>query len=138
MQVHDQTGPDREATKRTGLLVAWTIAWVATVAVARFGPTHLWDSQPVASWAAVATNLAVGLGWIVAHARYLRGIDELQRKIMQDALAITLGMGWVVGLAYVVADTADLIARGLTVGFFAVLLGVVYIVAIVVGHLRYR
>jgi hypothetical protein len=91
----------------------------------------------VASWAAVATNLAVGIGWIVAHARYLRGIDELQRKIMQDALAITLGVGFVGGFAYVVANAADLIAD-VNNGVLPALLAVVYMIAIVVGHIRYR
>ena len=128
----------RTSIKTTARLALWTLAWVATLALARFGPRLLWDSQPVASWAAVAINLAVGIGWIVAHARFLRGIDELQRKIMQDALAVTLGVGWVGGFAYVVADAADLIALDVDIGVFAALLGVVYMIAIVVGNLRYR
>ena len=137
MQAHGQTGAHQEAANRTARLALWTLAWVVSVAAARFGPTHLWDSQ-AASWAAVAANLAIGIGWIVAHARYLRGIDELQRKVMQDALAVTLGVGWVGGFAYVVADAADLIARDVSIGVFAALLGVVYMVAVAVGHFRYR
>ncbi len=138
MQAHNLTGGYQETFKTSAGLAIWTFAWVATLALARFGPTHLWDSQPVASWAAVAVNLAVGVGWIVAHARYLRGIDELQRKIMLDALAVTLGVGWVGGFAYVVADDAGLIAYDANLAIFSMLLAVVYMVAIVVGNLRYR
>ena len=138
MQTRNQTGGDQDAIKLTARLALWTLAWTATLALAKFGPSLLWDSQPVASWAAVATNLAVGIGWIVAHARYLRGIDELQRKIMQDALAVTLGVGWVAGFAYVVADAADLIAHDAEIGVFAALLAVVYMIAIVVSNIRYR
>jgi hypothetical protein len=138
VQAHDQTGAYREANKRTVQLALWTLAWVASLALARFGPSLLWDSQPAASWAAVAINVAVGIGWIIAHARYLRGIDELQRKIMLDALAVTLGVGWVGGFAYVVADAADLLAREVNSGTFPVLLGIVYMVAIVGGHMRDR
>ena len=138
MQTNNQIGGYQEAFKATGQLVLWTLAWVATLALAKFGPSQLWDSQPVASWAAVATNLAVGIGWIVAHARYLRGIDELQRKIMQDALAVTLGVGWVGGFAYVVADAADLIAYDADIGVFSALLAAVYMIAILIGQLRYR
>src|SRR5690606_5367664 len=116
----------------------WTVAWVATLALARFGPTHLWDFQATASWTAVAANLAAGVGWIVAHARYIRKMDELQRKIMHDALAVTLGGGWVGGLAYVATNAADLIANEVSIGVFAASLAVVYMVAIVVGHFRYR
>lgn len=138
MQAHNQAGRHQEAVNR-GLaqLALWTVAWTATVALARFGPELLWDSRG-ASWAAVAANLAVGAGWIVAHARYLRGIDELQRKIMQDALAVTLGVGWVGGFAYVVADAADLVTYDANLGLFPALLGVVYMVANIAGQLRYR
>lgn len=138
MTTPDQTGEYKEAMKGSAQLALWTLAWAATLALAKFGPSLLWDSQPVASWAAVAANLAVGIGWILAHARHLRAIDELQRKIMQDALAVTLGVGWVVGFAYVVADGADLIAGDIDIGIFPALLGVVYIVAIVAGTVRYR
>ena len=138
MRVHNQTGGHQDPIKTTAQLALWTVAWVTTLALARFGPRLLWASQPVASWAAVATNVAVGIGWIVAHARYLRGIDELQRKIMQDALAVTLGVGWVGGFAYVVADAADLIAQDVGIGVFPALMAVVYMIAIVVGNIKYR
>ena len=92
----------------------------------------------VASWAAVAANLVVGIGWIVAFTRFLRAIDELQRKIMQDALAVTLGVGWVVGFAYVVADDAGLVAHDVDIAVFPALMGVVFMIAFVVGKIRYR
>ena len=92
----------------------------------------------MASWGAVAINLAVGIGWIVAITRYLRAIDELQRKIMQDALAVTLGVGWVIGFAYIVADTADLVARDINVAVLTSLMAVVFLIAIFVGQIRYR
>jgi hypothetical protein len=137
MQAHTETGGYRDSNKATARLALWTLAWVATFALASFGPEHLWDSD-VASWAAVAANLAVGIGWIVAHARYLRGIDELQRKIMQDAMAVTLGVGWVGGFAYVAADAADLLSDFADIGVLSALLAVVYVIAIVVGNQRYR
>ncbi|MDP4511981.1 hypothetical protein [Nonomuraea turcica] len=112
---------------------------MATLALARFGPGLLWDSQqPVAGWTAVAANLVVGIGWIVAFARFLRGLDELQRKFLQDALEVTLGVGWVGGFAYVVADAAGLVAYDVNIALFPVLLGVVYSIAFVVGKIRYR
>ena len=139
MQAHNETGGYRDSIKTTARLVLWTLAWLATLALARFGPELLWGSQQsVASWAAVAANLVVGIGWIVAFARFLRGLDELQRKIMLDALAVTLGVGWVGGFAYVVADAAGLVAGDVDIAVFPALLGVVYLIAFVVGKIRYR
>lgn len=140
MQAHDETASYRDQNRTTVQLALWTLAWLATLAAARFGPELLWNSQqqPGASWAAVAGNALVGIGWIVAFARFLRALDDLWRKIMQDALAITLGVGWVVGFAYVVAEAAGLVAPGLDIALFPVLLGVVYVTAFVVGRIRYR
>jgi len=139
VQAHNAAGAYGDSIKTTVRLVLWTLAWVATLALARFGPGLLWDSQqPVASWAAVAANLVVGIGWIVAFAGFLRGVDELQRKFLQDALEVTLGVGWVGGFAYVVADAAGLVAYDVDIALFPVLLGVVYVIAFVVGKIRYR
>lgn len=139
MQAHNATGAYGDSIKTTVRLALWTLAWAATLALARFGPGLLWDSrQPVASWAAVAANLVVGIGWIAAFARFLRGLDELQRKFLQDALEVTLGVGWVGGFAYVVADAAGLVAYDVDIALFPVLLGVVYVVAFAVGKIRYR
>jgi hypothetical protein len=125
--------------KASARLALWTLAWVATVALAKFGPQLLWDPpQRVASWAAVAVNLAVGIGWIAAFTHFLRTLDELQRKITQDALAVTLGVGWILGFAYVVTDAASLVARDVDIAVLPALMGVVFAVAFVVGKIRYR
>lgn len=138
MQAHNETASYRESNRASAQLVLWTLAWAATLAAARFGPEVVWDERPAASWAAVAVNVLVGITWIVTFARFLRALDDLQRKIMQDALAVTLGVGWVVGFAYAVADAAGLVTRDLDLALFPAMLGVVYMIAFVVGRLRYR
>ncbi len=139
MQAHDQTGDYRASNKATARFMLWTLAWVATLAFAKFGPELLWSTrQTVASWAAVAVNLVVGMGWIVAFTRFLREVDELQRKIIQDALAAALGVGWIGGFAYVVADAAGLVDYDVNIAVLPTLMGVVYMVAVLVGTLRYR
>jgi hypothetical protein len=138
--VQEQNGTEhyRDSIKTTARLVVWTLAWVATLALARFGPGLWWESQPVASWGAVAANLVVGVVWVVAWMRFLRVLDELQRKILQDALAVTLGVGWVGGFGYVVADAAGLIAHDVDIAVFPVLLAVAYLIAFAVGKIRFR
>jgi hypothetical protein len=139
MHAHTETASFRDSNKAAVQLVLWTLAWLATLAAARFGPERLWDAQqPVPSWAAVAVNVLVGVAWIIAFTRFLRALDDLQRKIMQDVLAVTLGVGWIVGFAYVVADAAGLVTYHLNIALFPALLGVVYVIAFVVGRIRYR
>lgn len=138
MAAKDEVGGDQAAIRSLPDLALWGIAWVATLALARFGPDHLWDSQPVASWAAIVGNVAIGIGFIVAHARYLQKLDELQRKIMLDAMAVTLGSGLVAGCAYAAAEHAALIAREADIGLLLIFMAVVYVLATLVGNMRYR
>src|SRR4051812_38220467 len=128
---------DQRAFRNVVPLAVWTAIWLATLALAQFGPELLWNENPVASWVAIAVNLAVGAVWIVAHARYLRGVDELQRKILLDAVAIALGVGLVVGFAYAAASAAGLFSFESEIAFITVLMGVVYMVAVAVGMVRY-
>lgn len=137
MQPQEQSATS-SSTRDVLALAIWTLAWIASLALAKFGPALIWNDQPPLSWIAVAVNIALGVAWIVAHARYLRGVDDLQRKILMDAIAVALGVGLVGGFAYSAANTAGLIAFDSDIAFVSVLMGVVYIVATVVGFARYR
>lgn len=127
-----------ETGRRLLQLALWTIGWVGTLALAKFGPGALWQDNPVASWAAVAVNLIIGVGWVVVHARYLQSVDDLQRKILLDAAAVALGAGLVGGLAVSVAHSAKLVAFEADLGLLSLLIGVVYLVSVAAGTFRYR
>lgn len=139
MTTHDKTASYRASNKAAAHLMLGTLAWVATLAVARFGPYSVWGAEhSAASWAAVAANLLAGAAWIAAFARFLRALDDLWRQIMQDALVAALGVGWVTGFAYVAADAAGIIDHDFNAALFAVLLGAVYLLTFAVGWIRYR
>lgn len=138
MRAFGENSGHKEATRVTIRLALWTLVWTGTLALAIFGPELLWSDVPVLSGVAVALNLAGGVGWIVAYARYLRGIDEFQRKLNLDALAVTLGAGFVVGFAYLAAETAGLLTYDLSIALFPTFLAAVYLVTIAIGWIRYR
>jgi len=138
MQENNTQSPDQRAFKDVVPLALGTLVWLATLALARFGPEFLWDFNPVASWIAVAVNLVAAVGWIVIHARYLRRVDDLQRKILLDAMAVALGVGLAGGFTLAAAESAKLLAFDVNVALVSALMGVVYAVASVVGTVRYR
>ena len=134
--VEARTPSSREARHIVGLLI-WTLAWVATLALAVFGQ-RLWGSAPALGWIAIAVNLVAGAGWIVTQVRYLRGVGELQRKVQLEAMGLALGVGVVGSCALSAANTLDLIALEATAAGFAIISSIVYAVATLVGNLRYR
>ena len=137
MQAETQS-VDERAFKNVIPIALGTVAWAATLALARFGHEGLWDSNPVIGWIAIALNVAVGIGLIVIHARYLRRVDELQRKILVDGMALALGAGLIGGFAYGAANAGGLIEFDLNVAYLSTLMAVVYAIGTVIGTIRYR
>ncbi len=136
--MHEPDRTDRRALTNVIPIAVWTLVWAATLALARFGPDALWGGEPVAGWSAVGVNVAAGVGWIVAHARWLQRVDDLQRKLLMEAMAVALGVGIVGGFAYSVAEQAGLVSLDADSGFLAALMALVYALASVVGTVRYR
>lgn len=129
----------RASIRATGWFALWTFGWAASLALARFGPEVWGDSRSAATWAAIVVNVAVGVGWIVAFTRYLRAIDELERKITLDALAVALGAGWVVGFGYVVAEDAGLVSVEVdAAAALPVFMSIAFVAAVMAGRLKYR
>jgi hypothetical protein len=124
--------------RNTVRLRYWTFAWVATMAVAVFGPKNIWDYATLPTILALLVNLAVGLGMIVANKRYLQGLDELHQKIFLDAAALTLGVGLVCGLSYELLEDIKLISFEPEISHVVVLMCLTFLAAIIFGHRRYQ
>lgn len=137
MSAPEQT-QDLRSLRVTGVLAAWTIAWVASIALAKFGPERIAEGNDAVAWAAIGLCVVLGIGWIFAHAHFLRTIDELQRKIMLDAIAVALGAGLVGGFAYAVASDAGLYEVDSAIAFLTVLMSVIYMIGVAIGNVRYR
>jgi len=124
-------------TKSTVRLGYWTAAWVATLAVATFGPTFIWQSR-AASSIAILVNLAVGVGMILAHKRHLKSLDEMHQKIQLEAMGLSLGVGLIAGLAWSTADMANVIPFDAEIGALVILMALAYMAGIFAGYRRYR
>jgi len=123
--------------RNTVRLAYWTGAWVLTLAVAVFGPLLVWGSQAL-TIGAILINVGAGAGMIVANKLHLDGLDELQRKIQLEAMALALGVGLVGGLAFSTADVTDVIPFDAEISFLVILISVAYMIGIFVGRRKYR
>ncbi|WP_224484893.1 hypothetical protein [Robertkochia aurantiaca] len=126
-----------QTLRNTKNLSYWTMAWVATMAVASFGPEFIWDYDKVYSGIAIGLNIAVGIGMILANRKFLLGLDELQRKIHMDAMAIALGVAVVGGLSYSLLDVTNIISADAEISGLVILIGLTYLVSVVINSKRY-
>lgn len=124
--------------RNTKHLTLWTGAWVITMAVVAFGPKLIWNFNNYISTFFILLNTLVGVGMILSNRKYINGLDEMQRKIHTDAMAIALGAGIVGGLSYSMLDIANVISPDAEIGFLVMFMGITYLVAIVIGNIRYK
>ena len=123
--------------KNTRNLGVWTLAWVLSMALASFGPKFLWDNDKTISLLAIILNLAMGYMMIRANMKFLNGLDELQRKLQIDAMAVSLGIGVVGGLGYSLLDQTNIIPWDAEISFLVMLIGVSYFVTLLINQKRY-
>lgn len=123
--------------QQTIKLAVWTWSWVATLAIATFGPRFIWDDHQLLTVLAISTNLANGVMMIIANRKYFNIMDELQRKIHLESLAITLGLAVVVGLSFSLLDQTNLITFDAEIGFLVGFIGITYLIALFINRSRY-
>lgn len=138
-QVQSPSRSFRANVRRTTVkLFYWTLAWVLSLAFATFGPRFIWDDAVVVTAAVIALNLLIGVGMIVANKNHLLSLDEMQRNIQLQSLALTLGVGLVAGLAYSTLDITNVVSFDAEISHLVLLMGLTNIVALVALTRKYR
>lgn len=125
----------RTSTRR---LARWNCAWVAATALMAFGPKFLWNKALAFTLLAVGLDVAVGVGLILAYKKYVAELDELQRKVYLNALAITVGVALIAGVPYSVMGSYNVIPFKADVGYLLMLMSLTFVVTFLYGTRRYR
>jgi len=119
-------------------LAKWTIAWLLTLALATFSPQFDWGESTTLTLLAILLNMAVGFGMIIANKNYLKSADEMQQKIMLESMAITLGVGLVLGLSYSLLDITNIIGVDAEISNLIMIMGITNIISTALIKRRYQ
>ena len=125
------------SVRNTRNLALWTFLWLITLALATFGPLLIWPDLTLVSILVWIANLGCGIGMILANRRFINGLDELQKKIQLEAMAIALGVAVVGGLSYSLLDVTNLISGDAELTVICVLISLTYLGGIMIGQKRY-
>lgn len=126
-----------QSARNSARLLIWVFIWTATMVLADKAMAHEWYTAQWITVLAIAVNATLGVGMIVYFISYLRGMDELQRKIQLEALAFAMGCGLVGSFTYSLLVTAGFIAEA-EVSDIILLMTLTYVAAIIAGKVRYR
>ncbi len=135
---HSETTSNPHNNTHLLQLILWTLAWLVSTALVRFGAEYIWDYQPTYSIYALVLHLTMGVGLIVANVKHFSKLDELQRKITMDAMGITLGVGLIAGIAYEQLEDIKLISYEPQIDHLIMLMAITYIMSIFIGNRKYK
>lgn len=135
---HNTTNCEQQGSQYIKQLALWTLAWVASTALLRFGAEFIWDYQVAFSIAALMAHLALGFAMIMVNVKHLANLDELQRKITMDAMGITLGVGLIAGIAYEQLEDIKLISFEPEINHLIMIMAFTYIISILIGNRKYQ
>ncbi len=140
MNQPNRPGTGYQSRLRSNLkrLAYWNGAWVAATAVMSFGPRFLWNRAFVFSLLAVALDIAVGVGMILATKKYVAELDELQRKVYLNALGITVGVALIAGVPYSVMASYHLIPFRADIAHLVMIMALTFFLSMLYGAWRYR
>ena len=148
--INDTCDITAQTKKNTLRLFFWTVAWVlatagwagiSTSAVFEqiaIGSKNLFNFKTLPIIIAVLVHIGLGLGMLRAFKQYLLGLDELQRKIQLDAMALTLGVGMVVGVSYELLEDIKLITFEPEISHLIILMSLTFCIGIILGNRRYQ
>jgi len=126
-----------ERKKRTIRLAIWTWTWVATLAVATFGPKFIWENSTLWTTLAICINLINGVLMILANRSLFNHYDELERKIHLESMGLTLGATVIVGLSYSLLDITNLITSNAEISYLIMFMSVTYLITLLINRKRY-
>jgi len=115
----------------------WAIAWAASLAIISFISKYEWYSGTWPTFLACVFSSGIGVGMYLAYKRFLKELDELERKIQLDALASSVGVTLVVFGGYSILDKAGLTPE-LRASSLIALMALTYMAGIIVGRVRYQ
>ena len=119
-------------------LFRWSGAWAGTCLLLAFGPKFLWNKALVFTLPAVGLNVCVGIRTIVVNKKYLEELDDLQRRVHLNSLAITVGVAMIAGIPYSLMDSYHVIPFHADISHLVALMGLTYGMSNLYGTRRYR
>ena len=126
-----------ERKKRLIRLAIWTWSWVATLAIATFGPKYIWEENTFWTTLTIGLNLVNGVLMISANRSLFNHYDELERKIHLESMVLTLGLTVVTGLSYSLLDQTNLISSNAEIRFLVMFISITYLVTLMINRKRY-
>jgi hypothetical protein len=114
----------------------WIVAWTLILVVSSIYVKYEEGGSLVPSIIAFSAITLIGIGMILSYRKMLKALDEMERKIQLDALALSVGVTIVGFGSYSILEKAGLLPD-LSASYVIACMGFTYMVGLIAGRVRY-
>lgn len=123
--------------RNANIVNMWALAWAATLLLTSFLSGYEWYSSTTPTMIGFVVHVGIGLAMFFAYRRFLKELDEMERKIQLDALASSVGITVIGFSAYSILEKAGFMPD-LKPSYLIVLIALTYMAGIIIGRIRYQ
>ena len=123
--------------KNANIVNLWALAWAVSLGLISFLSKYQWYSPGFPTILAFTVQTGIGIGMLFAFIRFLKNLDEMERKIQLDALALSVGVTVVAFASYSILEKSGIVPD-LKSSYLIALIAFTYMAGIVFGRIRYR
>lgn len=123
--------------RNANLVNLWIFAWAVTLAVISFLSQYEWYSSLLPIIIGFVVNTGIGIGLIFSYRRFLKDLDEMERKIQLESLALSVGVTLAGFSSYSILDKADILPT-LDPAYLIIIMSFTYMAGLIIGRIRYR
>ncbi|WP_133407837.1 hypothetical protein [Parashewanella tropica] len=129
-------GLPKRDIRNANIVNLWGFAWALSFWLVIAAIDNQWITSTFSIVVALVSNAAIGLTMVVSYKRMLNALDEMEKKIQLDALAISVGMVIIVFAAGSILEKAQLIEE-LKTSYIMITISLSYVVSLIAGRVRY-
>ncbi len=123
--------------KNANIANLWIFAWAASLGIISYISDYEWYSSIITITITLIIHIGIGAGMMLAYRRFLKELDELERKIQLDALAFSVGSTILVFSSYSILENAGIVPE-LSPSILIAVLALTYSAGLIFGRIRYR
>lgn len=123
--------------KRNWQIMIWSFIWTASMVFVDKAELYGWFGASWMTIVGIVINAFFGLVVIYVYVSFLNELDDLQRKIQTDALAVAMGVSLVSSFTYGLLVTARYITD-VEISDITVIMVFTYIASVIYGQVKYR
>ena len=111
-------------------------AWAGTLAISTICAEYTWYDAVLPITIAFVVHMGIGLAMVFSYRKFLIELDEMERKIQQDALVLSVGVTIIGFSSYSILEGAGVVSE-LSPSSLIVLMALAYMTGIIIGRIRY-